>query len=45
MTAETFQQIARMATKEIQKDLNISLEVSKQRYLSASCSCASSWCS
>ena len=31
MTAETFQQIARMATKEIQKDLDISLEASKLR--------------
>jgi hypothetical protein len=33
MTAETFQQIARMAAKEIQKDLDISLEASKQRQL------------
>jgi hypothetical protein len=33
MTAETFQQITRMAAKEIQKDLDISLEASKQRQL------------
>jgi len=33
MTAETFQQVARMAAKEIQKDLKISLEASKQRQL------------